>query len=153
MLTSRQHICFEHLRTCWFVGFQVRFSFYNYFHPIFTIFISVSKFNAVACTGSTFTLSLDRYIPLVRSLKCPKVMTLKRTISLVACTWAAAIFVVIFAMVDLVGKIKPFLLITRYFLGFYLFATIVMYVYMYNLGRKHVTKTGLRCHGASTSKI
>ena len=110
---------------------------YNCFHPIFTIFINVSKFTAVATTGSIFTLSLDRYISLVRGLKYPKIMTLKRTISLVACTWAVAIFVAIFAVVGLVGKIKPFVHITRYFLGFYLFATIVMYIYMYNLGRKH----------------
>ena len=37
----------------------------------------------------------------------------------------------------LVGKIKCFVHITRYFLVFYLLATIVMYIHMYNLARKH----------------
>ena len=118
-------------------GVSVPLFIYNCFHPIFTIFINVSKFNAVATTGSIFTLSLDRYISLARGLKYPKIMTFKRTISLVVGTWAIAIFVVISAVVGLVRKITPFVHITRYFLGFYLLATTVMYVYMYNLGRKH----------------
>ena len=110
---------------------------YNCYHPIFTIFINVSKFNAVATTGSIFTLSLDRYISLVRGLKYPKVMTLKRTVNLVAGTWIAASFVGISAVIGLVWEVKPLVHITRYFLGFYISATIVMYMYMYNLGRKH----------------
>ena len=57
---------------------------YNCYHPIFAIFATVSKFNAVASTGSIFTLSLDRYISLVRGLQYQKVMTFKRTVSLVA---------------------------------------------------------------------
>ena len=127
-------LAFADLLVC---GVSAPLFIYNCFHPIFTIFINVSKLTAVATTGSIFTLSLDRYISLVRGLKYPKIMTLKRTISLLACTWAVAIFVAIFAVVGLVEKIKPFVHITRYFLGFYLFATIVMYIYMYNLGRKH----------------
>ena len=110
---------------------------YNCYHPMFTIFITVSKFNAVASTGSIFTLSLDRYISLIQGLQYPKIMTFKRTVSLVAGTWIVASFVVISAVIGLVWNLKPLVHLTRYFIGFYISATIVMYMYMYNLGRKH----------------
>ena len=114
---------------------------YNYFHPIFTIFINVRKFNAVAIAGSLFTLSLDRYISLVRVLNYSKIMTFKQTITLVVGIWAIAIFVVIITVFGLVRKIKPFVHITHYFLGFYLLVTTLMYVCMYDLGRKQVFDT------------
>ena len=99
--------------------------------------INVSKFNAVASTGSIFILSLDRYISLVRGLKYPKIMTFKRTVNLVAGTWTGASFVGISVVIGLVWNSEPLTEITRYFVGFYISATIVIYMYMYNLGRKH----------------
>ena len=104
---------------------------------MFSLYINVSKFNAVASTGSIFTLSLDRYISLVRGLKYPKIMTFKRTISLMAGTWTGASFVGISVVIGLVWNSEPLTEITRYFVGFYISATIVMYMYMYNLGRKY----------------
>ena len=79
---------------------------YSCYHPTYTTFITASKFNAVASTGSIFTLSLDRQISLVRGLKYPQIMTFKRTISLVAGTWIVASLFVISAVVGLHGEIN-----------------------------------------------
>ena len=122
-------------------GLSVPLFVYNCCHPIFAIFATVSKFNAVASTGSIFTLSLDRYISLVRGLQYQKVMTFKRTISLVAGTWIAASSVVTFSTIDL--------RIARYFLGFYILTTIVMYMYMYNIGRKHRKDLARQVHAVA----
>ena len=122
-------------------GLSVPLFVYNCCHPIFAIFATVSKFNAVASTGSIFTLSLDRYISLVRGLQYQKVMTFKRTISLVAGTWIAASSVVTFTTIDLH--------IARYFLGFYISTTIVMYMYMYNIGRKHRKDLARQAHAVA----
>ena len=127
-------LAFADLLVC---GVSAPLFIYNCYHPIFTIFINVSKFNAVASTGSIFTLTFDRYISLVKGLKYPKIMTLKRTVSLVAGTWISASFVVISAAFGLVWEIKPLVRMTRFFLGFHISSTILMYMYMYNLGRKH----------------
>ena len=146
-------LAFADLLVC---GASVPLIIYNCFRPIFTIFINVSKFNAIASTGSIFTLSLDRYISLVRGLKYPKIMTFKRTVCLVAGTWIVASFVGISIIIGLVWEIKPLVHTTRYFLGFYITATILMYIYMYKLGRKHrkllANQSGVRCYGSSTSE-
>ena len=114
--------------------------FCSCYHPTFRTFITASKFNAVASTGIIFTFNLDRHMSLVRGLKYPKIMTFKRTISLVAGTWIVACLVVISAMVGTLVEIKPLIHTIRYFIGFYITATIVMYMYMYYLGRKHRKK-------------
>ena len=122
---------------------------YSCYHPTFITFITASKFNAVASTGSIFSLSLDRHISLVRGLKYPKIMTFKRTISLVAGTWIVASLVVVSTVVSLLGEIKPLIHITRYFIGFYITATIVMYMYMYYLGRKHRKKLARQAYAVT----
>ena len=127
-------LAFADLLVC---GVSAPLFIYNFYHPIFSIFINVSKFTAIASTGSIFTLSLDRFISLVRGMKYPKIMTFKRTVSLVASTWVVAIFVGISAVIGLVWKIMPDLKVTRYFIGFYILSTIVIDMYMYSLGRKH----------------
>ena len=101
---------------------------YNCFNPVFKILMNVSRFNAVATTGSIFTLSLDRDISLIIGLKYPKIMTFQRTVGLVAGAWVAASFVVISAAIGLVCEIQPLVIIARYFLGFCISATIVMYI-------------------------
>jgi hypothetical protein len=63
---------------------------YSCYHPICTIFITVSKFNVVATTGSIFLLTLNRLICIVRDLKYPKIMTFQRTVTLVGAIWFAA---------------------------------------------------------------
>ena len=110
---------------------------YNCYHPIFTIFVTVSKFNVVATTGSIFLLTLNRLIRIVRDLKYPKIMTFKRTVTLVGAIWFAATLVLVLAVVGLIYDIKPIVHITRHFMGFYITSSIVMYAYMYNLARKH----------------
>ena len=122
---------------------------YSCYHPTFTTFITASKFNAVASTGSIFTLSLDRQISLARGLKYPKIMTFKRTISMVAGTWIVASLVVILALVGLLVKIEPLIYITSYLIGFYITATIVMYIYMYYLGRKHRKKLARQAYAVT----
>ena len=122
---------------------------YSCYHPTFTTFITASKFTAVASTGSIFTLSLDRHISLVRGLKYPKIMTFKRTVSLVAGTWIVASLVVILAVVGILVEIKPLIHITRYFVGFYITATIVMYMYMYYLGGKHRKKLARQAYAVT----
>ena len=110
---------------------------YNCYHPIFNIFITVSKFNVVATTGSIFLLTLNRLICIVRDLKYPKIMTFKRTVTLVGAIWFVAALVFVLSVVGLICDIKPIVHITRYFMGFYVTSSIVMYAYMYNLARKH----------------
>ena len=130
-------LAFADLLVC---GVSAPLFIYSCYHPTFITFITASKFNAVASTGSIFTLSLDRHISLVRGLKYPKIMTFKRTIRLVAGAWIVASLVVILAIVGLLVEIEPFIHITSYLIGFYITATIVMYMYMYFLGRKHRKK-------------
>ena len=67
-------------------------------------------------------------------------MTFKRTVRLVAGAWIVASLVVILAIVGLLVETEPFIHITSYLIGFYITATIVMYMHMYYLGRKHRKK-------------
>ena len=139
-------LAFADLLVC---GVSAPLFIYSCYHPTFITFITASKFNAVASTGSIFTLSLDRHISLVRGLKYPKIMTFKRTISLVAGTWIVACLVVILAVVGLLREIKPLIHTTRYFIGFYITATIMMYMYMYYLGRKHRKKLARQAYAVT----
>ena len=95
------------------------------------------RFVSVATTGNIFLLSLNRLMSIVADLKYPSIMTFKRTITLVGIVWFVAILVTVLAMVGLIFDIQSIMSLTRYFIGFYVASSIVMYVYMYNLGRKH----------------
>ena len=139
-------LAFADLLVC---GVSAPLFIYSCYHPTFATFITASKFNAAASTGSIFTLSLDRHISLVRGLKYPRIMTFKRTISLVAGTWIVASLVVISAVVGILGEIKPLIHSAPYFVGFYITATIVMYMYMYYLGRKHRKKLARQAYAVT----
>ncbi len=110
---------------------------YTCYRPMFTIFAAVGRFVAVAATGNIFLLSLNRLISIVTDLKYLKIMTFKRTVTPVGIVWFVAILVTTLAVVGLIYDIEPIMRPTRYFMGFYVISSVVMHVYMYNLGRKH----------------
>ena len=110
---------------------------YTCYHPMLKLFAIAGRFVSVATTGNIFLLSLNRLMSIVADLKYPSIMTFKRTITLVGIVWFVAILVTVLAMVGLIFDIQSIMSLTRYFIGFYVASSIVMYVYMYNLGRKH----------------
>ena len=113
---------------------------YNIYQSIFSIFITVTNFVIAATTGSIFLLTLNRLVSTVRPLKYPKIMAFRRTVTMIGVIWFVAIlggFVFMF-----IGK-KHFP-ITRSTMVFYITSSIVMSVYMYNLGRKHSKKLVLQ---------
>ena len=113
------------------------FYIYNCYRPIITIFVTVSRFNAVATTGNIFLLSLNRFVSIVKDLKYPNIMTFKRTIMLVGIIWFVAFIVTALAVVGLIWEITPIVHLTRYFIAFYVTLSVVMHVYMYKLARDH----------------
>jgi hypothetical protein len=110
---------------------------YNCYSPIFSIFITASRLNAMATTGSIFLLSLNRFISIVKDLNYPKIMTFKITAMLVGAIWFIAILSCVMSVVGLTWDMKPIARLTRYFISFYVILSVVMHAYMYKLARKH----------------
>ena len=110
---------------------------YNCYRPILAIFITVGKSNGVATTGSIFLLSLNRFVSIVKDLKYPKIMTFKRTATLVGTIWFIAILVPVLSVVGVTWDIKPIARLARYFVTFYIISSVLMHAYMYKLARKH----------------
>jgi hypothetical protein len=64
---------------------------YNIYHSIFSIFITVTNFVIAATTGSIFLLTLNRLVSTVRPLKYPKIMTFRRTVTMIGVIWFVAV--------------------------------------------------------------
>jgi Ca2+/Na+ antiporter len=99
-----------------------------------------------ATTGSIFLLTLNRFVSIVRPLKYPRIMTFKRTVTMIGVSiWLVAILILVVVVVGLMIENKV-LRILRYVMAFYIISSIAMYVYMYNLGRKHSKRLKQQMH-------
>ena len=128
--------CADALMACLSVPLYI----YNMYYSAFSTSLAVSSFFALAITGSVFLLTVNRYISIVRSLKYPTIITFTRAVTMVVVIWLVAFVVLVLAVVSLISEETPDLKITRYIVAFYIVSSIVFFVYMYNLGRKHAKR-------------
>ena len=118
---------------------------YNIYYSIFNIYTTVSIFVVAATTGSIFLLTLNRFVSTVRPLKYPKIMTFERSVAMIGVVWFLATLASVVALATLFIEKKTFPIIP-YVVVFYITSSIVMYVYMYNLGRKHSKHIAQQMH-------
>ena len=113
---------------------------YNFFEWIYDMVLAIGRFLSVPSLGSLFFLSLDRFLSVVFSLKYHTVMTVARSLTMVAILWPCSIVFTVITLIssDSGSGIEWLSDIFRFSFVLIILFTVAMYIFMYNKSRKHM---------------